>query len=324
MILDKEKVSELLADNKGDDRMEYESKSNNTYVVPSNGNRDNDRFIELLVLLGLVDRNGNKTGANATSEQVAHLATSFGITSLEVTGKLDRLQIATCEQTHAITGAVQASSTANLIGQNTLGEKITDNAYKSLIDGGVTRKNDDDNTKYLSNQSTLGFHGVEKSLCALDARMSSQHCEIKGEIKEVKCELKEAIRDSEYRLSTQATHNYNALDKEIIASRTEALVTNKNDQIRAVERENINLRQASSVARDAQLQKDIEDLKKDNKEATSVNILSNNVASAIGNVVNPLLHKFDHLDRSIIAIGNDVTTFISGGGRHGITPYDSK
>lgn len=234
MILDKEKVSELLADNKGENKMEYESK-NNTYVMPSNGN---DRFIELLGLLGLVDRNGNRTGANATSEQVAHLATSFGITSSEVTGKLDRLQIATCEQTHVITGAVHASSTANLIGQNTLGEKITDNAYKSVIDGGVTRKNDDDNTKYLSNQNTIGFHAVEKDISTLEARMSSQNCDIKSEIKETKYELEKAI-----------TENRSRSDMQFMDLKSYLTSVDKDNQIRAEKKETARVNSALEETR---------------------------------------------------------------------------
>lgn len=222
MILDEKKVSKLLGDNKEDDKMEYEHKSNsNTYVMPNN----DQRFWEYLFAYGIIDKNGNKV-QNASTEQVTSLATQFGMTASEMGGKIDRFILAQCEQTGTITNAIHTSSTANLVGQNTLGEKVSENSYKALIDGGVTRKNDDDNTKYLSNQNTLGFHGVEKNISALEARMSSQHCDTKSEIKEAKYDLDKTI-----------TASSNRSDMQFMELKSYLTSIDKDNQIRASERE---------------------------------------------------------------------------------------
>ena len=316
MILDKEKVSELLANNKGEDKMEYESKSNNnTYLMPSN--RD-DEFWKLLFAYGLVDRNGNKTGSNATSEQVAHLATTMGITSAEVTGKLDRIQIATCEQTHAITGAIHTASTVNAVGQNALGEKVTGNGFRIesnakdiektvLVDGGLTRKNDDGNSSRNLTAQTVGFNNVEKSLCGLDSKMSSQHCDIKGEIKDTKYELANLMKEEGNLTRTQATHNYNDLLSNITAGRNEALVIDKNNEIRRQDTEIANLKEAAAIARYTQTQKDIEELKHCKDKDAEINILSKNIGSAIGNSINSRFDRFEDCVERRIAIGNNIS-----------------
>ena len=297
MILDKEKVSELLADNKEENKMEHEYKSNNTYVMPSN--RD-DEFFKYLFAWGLVDGNNRKTGANASSEQVAHLATSLGITSSEVTGKLDRLQISTCEQTGVLKDAVHTSSIENLVGQNALGEKITNVGYMAnnntkdiektiLLDGGTTRANSD-----------AGFVNLKDSVYALSTKTSAEHCDIKG-----------LMKDNKYDLSLQATMHQSTLMAELAKMESNNALRDRDAVIRDKD-DKIQEQQFRSLKEDnVEIKKLIHHEHHGRGNGANIDILSDNfsrnIGSAIGNSINSRIDRFeDSVERKLIAFGNNI------------------
>jgi len=343
MILDESKVSRLLSNDEVKMEKDMDFKSHNVNVLPamSRSYNDNDNgfggngFLQALLFLGLIDRQGNRTGQNATQEQVQHLATTTGLNDVAIKSKLDAMQISICEQTSTLKDAVYASSTANAMGQNALGEKITNVGYRAesnakeiektvLVDGGLTRKNDDDNSGKNLTAQTIGFHNVERSLCHLesnltaqnslhDSKMSAEHCEIKGLIKDVKYDITKELESKGNAIIAQATHNYNETSRQITEARNEALITNKNDQIRAQEMEISRLKDTASIARDLDLKKEIEDIKCEKRRASENEILSHNInignKTAIGD--NNFNSRISGMERSITEIAFTLNTLLS-------------
>lgn len=327
MILDENKVSRLLGDNEVKMEKDMDNyRSHNINVMPAMDRNNNsndfvgDKFLQTLFFLGLADRHGNRTGQHATQEQVAHLATTTGLNDVAVKGKLDAMQISICEQTATLKESIHGASMANAVGQNVIGEKITNVGFRVesnakdiektvLMDGGVTRKNDDDNSGRNLTAQTIGFNNVEKSICQLDSKFSGEFCDVKGIIKDVKYDLASKIEEKGNAIIAHATHNYNDLSRQIAEARNEALITNKNDQIRAQEMEIARLKDTAAIARDLALQKEIEEMKCCNKRDSEINILSNNIGSAIGNAFNSFNDKFESsLDRKLnFFVGNSAS-----------------
>jgi len=331
MILEEYNKSGLL-NNKKEENMEYENKSHNVvYPVAYGGygdrGNDNNRFLEALIFLGLVDRNGNRACENATKEQVQHLATTTGLSDVTIKSKLDALQISTCEQTSTLKDSIYSSSTQNLVGLNAVGEKVTGVGYRVesnakdiektiLIDGGLTRNNDDKNAFKNLEATTTGFFNVKDTLCHLesnltaqnsahDSKMSAEHCDIKGLIKDIKYDITREIEAKGNAIIAQNSNYHHIEMEKMTAIDTNAIITNKNDQIRVQEMENIRLRTQADIARDANLQKEIEELKCDKRRDTEINILSKNIGSAIGSEFNGFRRDCrEHFDRQNVLIGN--------------------
>lgn len=331
MILDESKVSRLLSNDEVKMEKDMDYRSHNVNVLPAmSRSNDNDNgfggngFLQALLFLGLIDRQGNRTGLNATQEQVQHLATTTGLNDVAIKSKLDAMQISICEQTSTLKDAVHASSTANAMGQNALGEKITDVGYRAesnakeiektvLVDGGLTRKNDDDNSSKGLTAQTMGFHNVERALCALDSKFSGEVCDVKGLVKDVKCDVIQRIEEKGNAIIAQATHNHNETSRQITEARNEALITNKNDQIRLQEMEIARLKDTASIARDLDLKKEIEDMKCERRRASENETLSHNInignKTAIGD--NNFNHRMSTMERSIADLTLILNNFFS-------------
>ncbi len=232
MILDESKVSELLGDNNEEKSMEHDYNKSSVNILPANpyGNNggfgSNEALWALLFSHGITDRNRNQTGDVVTASQIQALANSFNTTASEMSNRLNALQISTCEQTGTIKDSVHASSTTNLIGQNTLGEKITNVAFKGdsntkdiektiLVDGGTTRSNSDDNANDLKNNQIAGFSSTKDSIYGLSTKTSAEHCDIKGMILDNKYAFSTALCATQNHLSTQAILNQNSTDKKL-------------------------------------------------------------------------------------------------------------
>jgi len=316
MILDQKKVSELLAVNKEEEKMEHEYKSHNNYIIPNN--RDED-FFKYLYAFGLVDRNNNKTGSTATAEQLTYLSTSLGMTSSEITSKLDRLQISTCEQTGVLKDTVYNSSIQNLVGQNAIGEKITNVGYMansnakdiektSLLDGSLTRKNSDDNFHDLKNSQTTGFSNTKDAIYGLSTKTSAEHCDIKGLIKDNKYEIKDSLCNMQHSLTLQATMNQSVLMSELAKMESnnalrdkDAIIRDKDDKIqeqqfRSLKEDNVEIKKLIEHAHHGH----------GGGNGTNIEILSDNfsrnIASNIGSQLAPVLND---ISRGInIVVGN--------------------
>jgi len=314
MDLDYAKIT-ALSKNREDEKMEHDFNSHNVVYkpMPYGGHGDgynNNRFLETLLALGLIDRHGNRTSQNATQEQVQHLATSTGLSDVAIKSKLDAMQISICEQTSTLKDSIYNSSTANAMGQNALGEKVTGIGYRVesnakdiektiLVDGGLTRKNDDDNSGKNLTAQTIGFNNVEKSLCHLessltaqnsahDSKMSAEHCEIKGLIKDVKYDLTREIEAKGNTIIAQATHNHNAMTAQATHNhnesltkmeriQTENLLQNKNDQLMEKDRQIDALKTATQLAQYNDLKEEIEEAKRERKRLADNETLSHNI-----------------------------------------------
>lgn len=331
MILDESRVSRLLSNDEVKMEKDMDYRSHNVNVLPAMGrsgyhDNDNDNgfggngFLQALLFLGLIDRQGNRTGQNATQEQVQHLATTTGLNDVAIKSKLDAMQISICEQTSTLKDSIHSSSTANAMGQNALGEKITNVGFRVesnakdiektvLIDGSLSRKNDDDNSGKNLTAQTIGFHNVEKSLCDLDSKLSGEICDIKGLIKDVKYDVTQKVEEKGNAIIVQATHNYNETIRQITEARNEAVITNKNDQIRLQEMEVARLKDTASIARDLALQKELEEMKCERKRASENEVLSHNInignKTAIGD--NNFNNRFSAMERSI----SDMTIIVN-------------
>ncbi len=326
MILDEDKVSRLLSNDEVKMEKDMDYRSHNVNVLPAMSRHDDNNafggngFLQALLFLGLIDRNGNRTGANATQEQVQHLATTTGLNDVAIKSKLDAMQISICEQTSTLKDSIHSSSTANAMGQNALGEKITNVGFRVesnakdiektvLIDGSLSRKNDDDNSGKNLTAQTIGFHNVEKSLCDLDSKLSGEVCDIKGLVKDTKYDLASAVEAKGNAIMAQATHNYNETIRHITEARNEAVITNKNDQIRLQDMEITRAREAGAIARDLALQKQIEEMKCERTRASENEVLSHNInignKTAIGD--NNFNSRFSAIERSI----SDMTIIVN-------------
>lgn len=327
MILDEQKVSKLLADNKEEDKMETDYKSHNVNVLPASpyGNNgglgNNGNFWEALIAWGIIDRNGNRTGEAVTASQVQALATKFDTTSAEMSNRLNALQISTCEQTSTLKDAIHNSSTTNLVGQNALGEKITNIGYKGdsntkdiektiLLDGGTTRKNDDDNTTDLKNNQYAGFSNTKDAIYGLSTKTSAEHCDIKGLIKDSNYTTNKELCAMENRLSTQATTYHstemaklNELDYNAAIREKDAIIRDKDDKIQE--------QQFRSLKEDnVEIKKLIHHGHHGHGNGTNIDILSDNfsrnIGSAIGNSIKTeLTPALNDIARGLnIVIGN--------------------
>lgn len=304
MELDYVKITDLSKKNVEEENMEHDYKSHNVvYPMASYGGNDGgfggNNFLGLLVALGLIDRHGNRTGQNATQEQVQHLATSTGLSDVAIKSKLDAMQISICEQTSTLKDSIYNSSTVNAMGQNALGEKVTGIGYRVesnakdiektiLVDGGLTRKNDDDNSGRNLTAQTIGFNNIEKSLCHLegnltaqnsahDSKMSAEHCEIKGLIKDVKYDITREIEAKSSTIIAQATHNHNESLTKMERIQTENLLQNKNDQLMEKDRQIDALKTATQLAQYNDLKEEIEEAKRERKRLADNETLSHNI-----------------------------------------------
>ena len=327
MILDEQKVSKLLDDNKEEKMMETDYKSHNVNVLPAmggnNGWNNNGNFWEALIAWGIIDRNGNRTGEAVTASQVQALATKFDTTSAEMSNRLNALQISTCEQTSTLKDAVHTASTTNLVGQNALGEKITTIGYKGdsntkdiektiLLDGGVTRKNSDDNTNDLKNNQIAGFSSTKDSINGLSAKTSAEHCDIKGLILDNKYTFSKELCEVENRLTTQATLNQSTTMAKLAEIDYNAAIREKDAIIRDKD-EKIQEQQFRSLKEDnVEIKKLIhhEHHGHGHGNGTNIDILSDNfsrnIGSAIGNSIRTeLTPALNEISRGLnIVIGN--------------------
>lgn len=317
MEFDTEKIKGLLS--KEDNSMNHE---NGMYmpVAPLSSGHNNDggfggnnSFLGMLLAWGLIDRNGNKTGQNATEAQVAQLSNQLGLSTASITSSLQALQISICNQTGEITGEIHSASTQNLVGLNALGEKVSGVGYMvganakdiektTLIDGGLTRKNSDDNANRNLIASTSGFNSVEKALCDISYKGAETACEIKGLIKDVNYNLAKEFESKGNMIIAQATNNHNDVISLITESRNEALITDKNNQIRILET-------AARLAQTNEIKEEIEELKCERKRSSEQEILSNNIL--IGNKTAIAENSFNNrmacMERAIA----DLTNFFS-------------
>lgn len=340
MEFDYDKIKALSKKNVEDENMEHDYKSHNVvYPMASYGSHDGsfggNNFLGLLIALGLIDRNGNRTGQNATQEQVQHLAQTTGLSDGAIKSKLDAMQISICEQTSTLKDSIYNSSTANAMGQNALGEKITNVGFRVesnakdiektiLVDGGLTRKNDDDNSGKNLGVTITGFNNVEKSLCHLesnltgqysahDSKMSTEHCEIKGLIKDIKYDITREIEAKSNAIISQATHNHNESLTKMERIQTENLLQNKNDQLMEKDRQIDALKTATQLAQYNDLKEEIEEAKCERKRIADSEILSHNInignKTAIGD--NNFNNRFSAMERSIYDMSIIVNSLLS-------------
>jgi hypothetical protein len=332
MDLDYAKIT-AQSKNREDEKMEHDFNSHNVVYkpMPYGGHGDgynNNRFLETLLALGLIDRQGNRTSQNATQEQVQHLATSTGLSDVAIKSKLDAMQISICEQTSTLKDSIYNSSTTNAMGQNALGEKVTGIGYRVesnakdiektiLVDGGLTRKNDDDNSGKNLTAQTIGFNNIEKSLCHLesnltaqnsahDSKMSAEHCEIKGLIKDVKYDLTREIEAKGNTIIAQATHNHNESLTKMERIQTENLLLNKNDQLMEKDRQIDALKTATQLAQYNDLKEEIEEAKRERKRLADNETLSHNInignKTAIGD--NNFNNRLNRIEGALDSISN--------------------
>ena len=296
--------------------METDYKSHNVNVLPAmsgdNGWNSNSNFWQALLTWGIIDRNGNRTGEAITAEML---------------NKLNALQISTCEQTSTLKDNIHSSSTTNLVGQNALGEKITTTAYKAdsnakdiektiLLDGGITRKNSDDNANDLKNNQIAGFASTKDSINCLSTKTSAEHCDIKGLILENKYNFSKELCQVENRLTNQATLNQSAtmaklteIDYNGAIREKDAIIRDKDDKIqeqqfRSLKEDNVEIKRL--------IHHEHHGHGHGNGNGTNIDIFSDNfsrnIGSAIGNSLNARFDRFeDNVDRKLVAIGNTVS-----------------
>ncbi|MGL6107527.1 hypothetical protein, partial [Romboutsia sp.] len=268
-------------------------------------------------------------------EQVQHLATTTGLSEVAIKNKLDGMQISICEQTSALKDSIYNSSTANAMGQNALGEKMTGVGYRVesnskdiektiLVDGGLTRKNDDDNSNRNLGVTTTGFHNIDKSLCHLesnltgqnsahDSKMSAEHCEIKGLIKDVKYDITKELEAKGNTIIAHATHNHNESMAKMDRIQTENLLQNKNDQLREQDRQIDALKTATQLSQYNDLKEGQKQIECERKRLADNEILSHNInignKTAIGD--NNFNNRMAVMERSIADLTLILNNFFS-------------
>jgi len=304
-------------------------KSHNV-IVPQVSDRGDDGFgrgfgglFAFLIALGLINRDGSLTGKVANNEIISTLASNMHTSIESVKGMLQNLQIATCEQTQSITGAIHASSTANLVGQNVIGEKVSDVKYSgamnakdaektTLIDGSLTRKNDDDNTNEIKNNQILGFTSLQKELCETNHNIDTKTTLLSSQYAEGTCKILGEIKDLKYENLLVAERNQSATMgalKDIgfqnanIAKDT--IIREKDDQLRMSE-------QRISAMQFGDIKEEIEDLKRCRAKEAENNFLSNNIVTNIGNNVNSAFdRRFGAIERSLDILSHNFNLIIA-------------
>lgn len=316
--------------------MEHEyNKSSNTIVYPPRSDRHDEyggfgsnTLLGMLFFLGLVGRDGRATGTVANDTVISTLATNMHTSVESVKTMLQALQISICDQTQEITSAIHTSSTANLAGQNLLGEKVSEVKYSgamnakdaektTLIDGSLTRKNDDDNTNEIKNAQTISFAGIEKSICETNHNIATGFAKIASQNSEDTCKIIGEIKDSKYEGLLVAERNHNATMnglKDIgfqnanIAKET--IIREKDDQLR-IAAETINTMQHNDI------KEEIEELKRCRAKDAENNILSHNIVTNVGNSFNASFDaRLSRLASSLDILSHNVNLIIANNGNN--------
>jgi hypothetical protein len=337
-------------------------KSHNNYIMPSTtpyggnygGEWGGNSLFAMLIAFGLIDRDGKRTNNYATSEQLGQLATAINTSDSTIktmlsnqnsnfSEMLQTLQLAGCQQTSSLKDAIHVSSTENLVGQNVVGEKVSSVGYAVqsnakdtektvLVDGALTRKNDDDNSQDLRNGQVNGFYGLDKSICDLSSKISTEHCGLSREILENRYLNSKELCSLKNDLSMQAVSNQNTtiekLNKieyqnSLIAKDT--ILREKDDQIRELQANSLEMQHKALAAQNAAILEKLNNNDCHRNRVDEVNILSKNIGNDIGNVVqtaianslSPIHGRLDFLDRAIVNIGNSASFGIGNNtGRH--------
>lgn len=284
---------------------------------------NNELLLGLLLGRGILDRNTGVMDYNALNTQLTSIAQSLGTTNDAILAAINANAMQTCEQTQAITGAVHASSTANLVGQNVIGEKVSDVKYSgainakdaektTLIDGAVTRKNDDDNTNQIKNNQILGFASLEKGICETNHNLDTKIALLSSQYAEGTCKLSGEIKDLKYENLLVAERNQNATMASLkdlgfqnanIAKDT--IIREKDDQLRMSE-QTINTMQHNEI------KEEIEELKRSRAKEAENNFMSHNIVANVGNSINVSLDKrLEALARTVDLLSHNVGIIIA-------------
>lgn len=324
-------------------------KSHNNYIMPASrdhGYGEWNGLFGMLLAWGLIDRDGRRNNNCATAEQLTTLAAALNTSDSTIksmlqnqgttfAGMLQTLQMAGCEQTSSLKDAIHASSTENLVGQNALGEKVTTVGYRGdsnakdiektvLIDGGVTRKNDDDNTNEIRNAQNFNFSNIQNKLCDLgyqtqlgfertNANVDSKTCEIKGEIKDTKYELSSLAERHFQAITSQNDKNFCELKYQAQlnhqATTNQISTVEKDEIIRDLTSDNQRLKEKNETLRYNDLKEEITDNKREINEnqalimkalenerchrerVNEINVNSKNIASDVNQIVDSAVNN---------------------------------
>lgn len=310
--------------------MEHEhNRSGNTIINATPHGHDSyggfgaNTLLGMLAFYGLIDKNRNVTDKVATEAQLQAIGTNLHMSVEAVKAGIQALQIATCDQTHAITGTIHASSTANLVGQNMIGEKISDTKYAgamnakdaektTLIDGSLTRKNDDDNTNEVKNLQTVSFAGIEKSICETNHNIATGFAKLSSQNSEGTCKILGEIKDSKYEGLLVAERNHNAtmnglkdLGFQNANIAKEAIIREKDDQLRE-STERINTMQHNEI------KEEIEELKRCKTKEAENNLLSKNIVTSIGNSIEvDFSRRLDSVTRAVELLSHNISIMVN-------------
>lgn len=222
MILDEQKVSKLLDDNK-EDKMEHEFKSNNNYIMPSKGN---DNFggeggalwgllLGTLYNRGIVDRATGAVDYNALTTQLTSIANSLGSSNDAILAAINANGREICPAISSVKDAVYNSSASELNAIGGVKDSVQTNASftRDAITGlgaqttrdtfavlqGINTNQNNNQTNFATTNSNIsnGFAGVQSSLCHGFADVTAGQCDIKG-----------VVRDTSYATDTNVNRNF--------------------------------------------------------------------------------------------------------------------
>ena len=328
MILDKEKVSELLADNKGEDKMEYESKSNNTYLLPSTGgNRGEEGTLWGLILgsllnRGILDRGTGVIDNSALNSQLASMSTSLGMSNDAILAAINANGMQTCAAANSVKDSVQNLSMTELSAIGGVKDAVQTN-------GSWTRGAIND----LGNQTTRdtfaimsGMNNNHNNTQTSFARVEAGQCDIKGVVRDTSyatdANVNRNFADQNLGLLNQfssarelASSNYNLLYNQAVVNNTTVmakLCEIECGQTAGFVATNAHIDRSNDAQTIRAQEALIHKLEHDNsKEETSrihneLNVNSKNIGSIVDSF-NNLTNEFRDVRRDVIAIGNNIS-----------------